>query len=82
MKILKIEMPLSIHGVTAKTDSGIMIFINSLLGEADQEEALIHELQHIQLGHLDNNCPLSLEEVEHEARQKTAYIKAKLSKSR
>lgn len=45
--INKIELPMTIKGVTILKDGDYIVFINNLFSDEIQEQALKHELDHI-----------------------------------
>ena len=66
--IREIELPLTVEGVTVKdTDGNYNIYINSLLSPEKKQEALEHELRHIQCDH--HYLETSVAEDEAEANQ-------------
>ena len=56
LQIIKIKMPLTVHGVSAVTGGGnsYLILINSEIPEAEQQRAFLHEMRHIYNGDHEN----------------------------
>lgn len=62
------NLPDTVHGVTARTDTGYIIVINANLPMADKAKAMRHEIAHITLNHFEQtNRPLRELEAEAEA---------------
>lgn len=60
-----LELPLRVRGVTVIDEDGnYNVFINALLGEDAQQDALMHEVCHIVSGHFDGYDPVFVNELE------------------
>jgi hypothetical protein len=63
--IREIELPATVEGVTViDTNGDFNIYINSLLSPAKKQEALEHELRHIQCDHHYQDTSVADNEVE------------------
>ncbi len=58
----------SVKAATFPNDDGTFdVYLNTLYPESVQQEALAHELRHIELGHFYSDAPIGLKELEADA---------------
>lgn len=50
--VYKVPLPTGANGVTVSKDGDYLVFVNSNLCQSKIDEAIKHELKHIELGHL------------------------------
>ena len=60
--------------VLPNTDGTFDIYINTLFSEAEQEEALQHELRHLIENHFYDERPVAINEAEANGKKKTALL--------
>ena len=64
-RIIVMDMPYAIKGCITKQNDYCTIFINARYTIEQQRQALLHELSHYDLGHLDDlDTPASVKESE------------------
>lgn len=63
-----IDAPTAFKGcVRRDADGNINMYLNGRISEAERVKAYRHEMRHIMLGHLNDDCLLTTEEKENEA---------------
>lgn len=77
-----LELPPRVRGVTTIDDDGnYNVFVNTLLGEDAQHEALIHEICHIVSGHFEGFDPVLINELEASYHINMDLIQSKLQEA-
>jgi Zn-dependent peptidase ImmA (M78 family) len=69
-----VDIPMAIHGYVRESADGIFnVYINANLSTEKKIEAIIHELKHILLNHLHDDCK-SVEQMEFEADYRNVQV--------
>lgn len=71
IKIVFMQLPESVYGVTLDSNDGLIVFINNSASSIVQRHAIGHELAHIFLDHFSSNR--QLRELEREANKAAWY---------